>query len=291
MIVERELKTAPVASPEVATRQVRWARVFAAVVPVIILNTGWIANSEMKTNVTEITISTLFIGVAFILFMATLINTALRRLSGPRAAMNQVEMLALYSLTSVSSVVAGVGNLGFFAPFLGNITWYASSTNGYRGLWHLLPSCIGPRDPAILKGFYEGKSTFFQPEIMRAWAGPLVTWGVFFLVLFWTTLCLAAIVRRRWDEDEHLPFPIVSVPLEMTRDSAPLYRNRIFWLGFGVPCFLHSLNSLASMFPGIPSFPINSARDLVGGMAPPWSAVSPLFGGIHAARHRFWLPG
>jgi len=37
-------------------------------IPLIILNCGWIANSEMKTGVTEVTISSLFAGVLFILF-------------------------------------------------------------------------------------------------------------------------------------------------------------------------------------------------------------------------------
>jgi len=261
----------------------RWPRIALATLPIIVLNTGWIANSEMKTGGTEITISTLFIGVAFILFVATLLNLGIKKIGGARAALSHVELMMFYSLVSISSVIAGVGNLGFFAPFLTNITWYASGANGYKGLWSMLPSVIGPRDPAILKGFYEGQSTFFQPEIMRAWAMPLATWGVFFLLLFWTTLCLAAIVRRRWEEDEHLPFPIVALPLGMTRDGAPLYKNRLLWIGFAVPCFFHTLNTLASIIPAVPSFPINSAQDLLAGHPAPWNALSPIFKCVHPA--------
>ena len=221
---------------EPAVQKLRWLPILLSTLPLIVLNTGWIANSEMKTNVTEITISTLFIGIAFIFFLASLMNLAVRRLLGPKAALTQAELMMLYTLLSVSSVIAGVGNLGFFAPFLTNVTWYAGETNGYHGFWNLLPSCIGPRDPSVLRGFYEGQSTFFRPEIMRAWAGPLITWGVFFLILFWTTLCLAAIVRRRWAEDEHLPFPVVALPLEMSREGAPVYKNALLWFGFAIPC-------------------------------------------------------
>ena len=267
----------------VVLRPVRWRPLILVALPLIALNTGWIANSEMKTSVTELTISTLFLGVTFLLFVITLVNLAVKRLAGVRAALNQAEMMLLYSLLSISSVVAGVGHMGFFLPFLSNPFYYANSSNGWREFQHLLPPYIGPRDPAVLRGFYQGHSTFFQPQVMRAWAVPLCVWGTFFLVLLWTTLCLAVIVRRRWAEEEHLPFPVVVLPLEMTCEDAPIYRNKLLWLGFAVPCVFHSLNSLASIYPGVPSIPINSARDLAAGLPFPLSGIGPVFGGIHPA--------
>jgi hypothetical protein len=275
--------TQSVPEESIPGKPIRWGRVSFIALVLIVLNTGWIANSEMKTGVTEITISTLFIGVLFMLFVLTLLNLAVRRLFGPPAALNQLELLMLYSLLSMSSVVAGVGNMGFFLPFLSNAFWYATPSNGWRGFWHLLPWYIGPRDPNVLRGFYEGKSTFFQPHIMADWAPPLCVWAIFFLMLIWTTLCLACIVRRRWEEEEHLPFPVIALPLEMTREGGPLYQNKLLWLGFAVPCCLHSLNSLASILPAVPSLPINSARDLTANMPFPWTGLTPLFGGIHAA--------
>ncbi|MDQ2687499.1 MAG: hypothetical protein M3Y28_06485, partial [Armatimonadota bacterium] len=282
-MIAQENQTEPVEPPQEQSKPIRWLPLSIITFLLIILNTGWIANSEMKTGVTEITISTLFIGVTFILFIITLLNLLVRRWFGSRVALNQVEMLLLYSLLSISSVVAGVGHMGFFTPFLTNVFHYASNANGYRAFWRLIPWYVGPRDPAILEGFYAGHSTFFQPKIMAAWAGPLCVWSVFFLTILWTMLCLAAIVRRRWDEEEHLPFPVIVLPLEMTREDAPLYRNKMLWLGFAVPCFFHSLNSLASIYPLVPSMPINSAKDLVAGLPFPLSGLSPVFGGIHPA--------
>ena len=268
---------------EAALKPVRWLPLILTALPLIAFNTGWIANSEMKTGVTEITISTLFLGVTFLLFLITLVNLVVRRLIGTRAALNQPELMLLYSALSISSVVAGVGHMGFFLPFLANPFYFANNNNGWREFWHLLPPYIGPRDPTILHGFYQGNSTFFQPQVMRAWAMPLCVWSLFFLVILWTTLCLAVIVRRRWEEEEHLPFPVIALPLEMTREDAPIYRNKLLWLGFAVPCLLHSLNSLASIYPGIPAYPINSARDMAGGLPFPLNGLSPMFGGIHPA--------
>jgi hypothetical protein len=264
---------------------VRWGVIAAITLPLIIINTGWIANSEMKTYVTEVTISSLFMGVTFILFVATLINLAVRRFAGPKAALNQPELMAVYTLLSMSSVVAGVGHFGFFLPFLANPFDPHAAHTDWRSWIYLLPSSIGPRDPAVLRSFFGGHSTFFQAKIMAAWARPLTIWGIFFLVLLWTTLCLASILRRRWEEQEHLPFPIIALPLEMTKEGAPLYANRYLWLGFAIPAFFHTLNSLHSMYPGLPTVPMNSYHDFVqdAGLKTPWSGMGTFFYMLHPA--------
>lgn len=267
-----------------ARNPVRWLLVCALAIPLIVLNCGWIANSEMKTGVTEITISSLFMCVTFILFILTLLNLVVRRVAGPNAALNQAELMALYAMLSVSGVVAGVGHFGFFTPFLTNPWYYGSSSRKeWQDFWSMLPPSIGPRQPEVLKHFYSGNSTFFQPYIMRAWAGPLLVWSLFFLVLLWTTLCIVAVLRRRWADEEHLPFPVIQLPLEMTREGAPLYRNRLLWIGFALPAALHSLNSLHTLYPTLPSFAINSIHDIV----PEWNLPMPLtgFGTLYYALH------
>ena len=264
---------------------IRWPYVIAVALPLIVLNCGWIANSEMKTYVTELTISTLFLGVTFLLFVLTLLNLLLHRWAGPRAAMTQPELMALYSMLSMSSVVAGVGYLGFFTPFLANPFYYQTTSNGWQSFWHLLPSYIGPRDPEILRGFFLGHSTALDPHILAAWAYPLTVWGIFFLVLLWTTLCLGAILRRRWEDEEHLPFPIIALPLEMTREGAPLYRQPLLWAGFGIPFVLHSLNSLQSIIPTLPTMKMNSVHDLIpdAALSTPWTGAGTIFYQLHSS--------
>lgn len=273
----------PVAPP--APHSIRWALVLALTAPLIVLNCGWIANSEMKSGVTEITISSLFSGVTFILFVVTLLNLAVRRFARRGAALGQAELMSVYSLLSMSSVVAGVGNIGFFTSFLVNPFYYANQSNGWKTFWYLLPGFVGPRDPDVLDGFYNGHSTFFTPETMAAWAGPLVAWGLFFLALMWTTLCAASILRRRWADDEHLSFPVIAVPLEITRDGAPILRTKLMWLGFAIPCFFHSLNSLHFIYPTLPFMPFNHVQDLIPvyNLKAPVSGAGTLFYLLHPA--------
>lgn len=261
---------------------IRWGACLAVSLPLIVANCGWIANAEVRTFTTEGTISTLFMGVTFILFLLTLINLWVRRRS-PRAAMNQPELMVCYTLLSISSVIAGVGHYGFLTPFLTDSFYYDRPSNGWKGFWYLLPPYIGPRNPDVLHGFYDGESTFFRPHIIAAWLPPLAMWGAFYMVLLWTTLCLAAIVRQRWQDEEHLPFPVIALPLEMTKADAPLYRQKLLWAGFSVPLVLHSLNSLASIVPGLPTLKINSTHDLAGtiNLSLPWSGVDTLFYQLH----------
>lgn len=275
----------PLAAEIAAAIPIRWSAAIGVSLPLIVLNCGWIANSEMKSGITEVTISTLFMGITFILFVITLCNLACRRMFGPRRSLNQPEMMVVYTMLSISSVVAGVGHMGFFTPFLTAPFWYANSTNGWRDFWDNLPPYIGPRDPLVLKGFYEGHSTFFQPNVMAAWAMPLMVWGTFFLVALWTTLCLGAIMRRRWAEEEHLPFPVLALPLEMTRENTPIYRNWGLWAGFAIPGFFHSLNSLQSMYPTLPYLHLGTLHDAVNDipLQVPWTGVDSFFYLVHGS--------
>ena len=262
-------------------RPVRWAYPVCLALPLIVLNCGWIAYGELRANTTWTTIPTLFMGVTFMLFVVTLLNLAVRRWRGPSAALSQPEMMLLYTLLSMSSVVAGIGNFGFFTPFLGNVFHDATPSNGWQSFWPLLPSSIGPRDPDVLRGFYEGHSTFFQKPIMAAWAYPLIVWSVFFLLLLWTTLCLSVILRHRWADEEHLPFPVIALPLEMTREGAPLYKSRLLWGGFAIPFCVHSLNTFHGIYPTLPYLPMKDLQDLAPTLAYPWTGVDSLFYLLH----------
>lgn len=261
----------------------RWAYAVVVALPLIIFSGGWIAWSEIRTGVTEITITTLFISVAFLLFLLTGWNRLVHRLGGVRLALNQAELMVVYAMLSVATAIAGIGNIGFFTPFLGNAFRYATDANKWSQ-WHpYLPKWMGPSDPEILKGFYEGRSNFFQPEILRAWAFPLCAWTLLLLTLYWTTLCMAALLRRRWMDDEHLTFPVVALPLEMTREDAPLVRNRLLWLGFILPCALHSWNTIANLYPSLPPFPINTSQQLLSGMGRPLTGLGSILILVHPA--------
>ncbi|WP_395140342.1 DUF6785 family protein [Armatimonas sp.] len=262
------------------TVAVRWGRTLGLALPLIVLNTGWIANSEMRTKVTEITITTLFIGVAFLLFLLSVGNALVRRFL-PKTALRPAELFAVYVMLSLSSSVAGIGNLGFFTPFLTN-AWRYGPERGWEKFFSYLPTnLLGPRDPARLKDFYEGHTSFFTREALLAWGPSLAFWGVFLFLLFSTLLCLAYALRQRWADQEHLTFPVVALPLELCREGVPLFRNTLFWAGFVLPAFFYTLNTLAGMYPSLPSLPFNKPIDLMALNAPPFSGFGMVVALIH----------
>ncbi|HEX5324305.1 MAG TPA: DUF6785 family protein [Capsulimonadaceae bacterium] len=260
----------------------RWLLALLISLPLIVLNAVWIANSEMRTGITEVTISTLFSGVLFVLFILTLLNLLARRLFGPSRCLSQSELLIVYMLLSLSSSISGVGSMGFFTAILVTPFYYATPQNGWKNFWDDLPWYIGPRDKAIYNGYFNGYDSFFHVKYIVAWAGPLLVWSVFFLVLLFTMLCLAAILRRRWAEEEHLPFPVIALPLELTRTAEPgnkFFKSPLLWAGFAIPSFLHTLNTIASIKPGIPTLQPNTLHDLVPTfqLPFPWNGLDSFF--------------
>lgn len=102
-------------------------------------------------------------------------------------------------------------------------------------------------------------------EIWRAWIGPMIFWTPFFWALFFTTLCIAALVRKQWVERERLLFPLAEIPLAVTDSGAvwtmgeagrgsdpPLFRNRLFWMCLAIPCVVFTINAL-NFYPKIES--------------------------------------
>jgi hypothetical protein len=260
-------------NPVTTLPEIRWSRVVFISLLLIVLNSGWITYSEMKTTVTEITTSLPFLGVIFILFILTLLNNAILIISNSYIfALRSQEMRYIYTILIFSSIVAGFGHYGLLFPFL--MAPYRNGESGnFASLLPLLPSSIGPNLPTVVSDFFTGQRSFFDSEIFFAWLSPLLFWGLFTFFLLATSLCLAGFVRHQWADEERLPFPAVTLPLAMTEERPVLYKTRIFWLGFSLPALLHSLNTLNSLYPALPSLPINKALDIAPLLPFPYSGV------------------
>jgi hypothetical protein len=269
----------PPAPPD--TSPVRWGPIAVLGAILIVLNCYWIANSEMKTGVTELTVSVIFMGVLFLLFALVGVNALVRRRL-PGIALSQAEMLAVYGMLTLSSAVAGVGAIGFLTPFLGNVTYYADPSNNWARFRRLLPSWFAPADLRVLAPFYEGNESFFRWTYLRAWALPLLAWGLLFFVVLYLSLCFVSIFRAQWTDYERLPFPTAVLPTEMTRTDGGFFNNRLLWIGFWIPFVLQSLNSLHSLYPTIPGWAINHLQDFHEYFAQkPWSGTDAILVGLH----------
>jgi hypothetical protein len=220
------------------------------------------------------TIVSPFYNVIFILFLLTLFNVALSRWK-PRAALTQVELLAVYVMLSVASALHSSDMLGVLISMMGYAFYFATPQNRWDELIHPhLPRWLTVQDRDALKGFYNGDSTLYNGAHVQAWLLPSAMWILFTFVLVWTMICLAALLRRQWIERERLSYPIIEIPLALTT-GAPFFQNRLMWSGFAITFLTTLLNGFNYLYPGIvPAIPLKRQPLAPCFTSPPWNAIA-----------------
>jgi uncharacterized protein DUF6785/uncharacterized protein DUF6784 len=245
----------------------------ALLIPVVCI---WNEYDEIVAEGTDLVAMSLIISVVILLFFLVLINLALRKWV-PRIAFSQAELMYIYIMMTVSVGISGIGMTQFLVPQLGNLYHFANATNKWEDFWPYVPRWFVPRR-SVLPDFYAGQSTFYTWAHFSGWLVPILVWSGFIIVLLFCMLCMNVIIRRQWMDRERLTFPIVYVPLELTKGggAVDLFHNRSMWIGFTIPCVLETLASLNYLFPAVPSIPLKPNNDLNVGQYltdSPWNAV------------------
>jgi hypothetical protein len=246
------------------------------------LNSYWVVQMEViRYSAHPTTISLLF-NTIFILFCLTVLNRLVSRVA-PRAALERGELLLIYSILCIGSCVSGHDMLEVFVPML---TWtfkHADGTNTWATLInpHLRPALF-VSDPDIYKGYYRGNDSVWHLNYIRAWLPVTLIWTLFVSTLLFVMLCINAILRKQWTDNERLTYPIVQLPLEITREQAfqpqGLFLNRLFWLGFVIAGAVDMINSLNYYYPSIPTVLTPGFGQSYLDIAPffvtkPWNAI------------------
>ena len=105
--------------------------------------------------------------------------------------------------------------------------------------------------------FYEGESSIYNVEHIKAWLSPVLWWGLFILALFWVMLTINSILRKQWTENEKLSYPIIQVPLAVIEsERSSIFRDRMLWIGFAIAAFINILNGVAFLIPSVPMIPV-----------------------------------
>ena len=143
-----------------------------------------------------------------------------------------------------------------FILSLGHASWYATPENEWSELFsHYVPDWLAVKDKTALRGFYEGDSSIYRTENINVWLKPLALWSIFTVVLIFIFLCVTVLVRKQWTEREKLSYPIIQLPLAMTRNGTgnALFSNKLFLLGFGLMAVITMINALHFHFPAVPN--------------------------------------
>lgn len=273
--------TAAAQAFQVSRSRLRKRVIYGLGLPLLVLNAFFGTYAYVVVQALLWTQTSLLRGPLVLLFFLILFNLLVIRCAR-RYALSQAELLLLYTMLCLGTCAGG---LGFVQVLINQITavfYFASPSNGWEShLWPHIPLWMAPRQHAVLKSFYQGNATLYTPKILSAWAVPVAAWTAFIFALFWVFLCLVTLMRRRWVEEERLTFPLAHLPLEMTDQGgvSPFWKNRLMWAGFLVAGLLESINSLAYIYPSVPSIPIKpiGPNDLDAVLTTfPWNAAGML---------------
>jgi hypothetical protein len=215
----------------------------------------------------------------FLLILANAVAAWLRR----RRLFSRAQMAFVYIAVLVMAGFPGQQLVTYL--YLGMLgPAYYAKTNPESGFERTamphIPSWLVPSkngDAPVIKwafeGVPEGAHLPWQP-----WVKPLLAWTPFLLALLMLQLCVAALLRRRWAEEEQLAFPLARIPVEMISYAEPreawpsAFRKPIFWLGFMVPASIQSVYALHQYFPWLPQVDLNGNIGVVGGR--PWDELN-----------------
>lgn len=223
------------------------------------INAYWVIQMERIRYSAHPTTLSLFFNTVFILFILTMLNWVVGAAS-PRFALRRAELLVVYIMLGIASTLAAHDAMQVLVPMLAWPYRFARPENRWDELFiPYLPEWLMMSDKEAMRGYFEGNSSLYTPEHLQAWAMPVLMWTLFCTLLLWIMLCMNAILRKQWTEHERLTYPLIQLPMEMTDDNgrpggiAPLFRNRLFWLGFLLAGSMDIVNSLNLYYPWIPT--------------------------------------
>ena len=244
-------------------------------------NSYWVLHLSYIWDSNRPTSLALLFNVLFTLLVLIGFGAVLRRLR-PTLAFTQSELLTIYAMLCQASVFAGRDMLQVLVPLMGNGFWYATTENEWAQLFHQhLPEWLVVGKQEVLRGFYEGESTFYLQAHVQAWLGPTLIWVGFCLVIGVTMLCLNVLLRKQWQEHERLTYPIAQLPYEITRAALNtgnlrttphlFFNRRMMVIGLSIAAIVNLLYSLHQIDPVFPTIPLYRSFRLP---EKPWSAMN-----------------
>ena len=218
----------------------------------------------------------LYFNVIITLLIVCALNAVLGRISR-RLALNQSELLVIYAMLAVASAVCGLDQIQTMLPVVAHPFWHATPENHWQQLFlEKIPPWLTVTDDRALRAYYEFNQPLFSTPYWRQWLVPMAWWSGFSFTLLFVMLSLSSLLRKQWTEEAKLSFPIVQLPLEMTRPHTPLWRSKLMWIGFGVAFVIDAINGLHRIWPQVPSLlgELSAGRDLGQIVkAMPWRAI------------------
>lgn len=205
------------------------------------------------------------------LFLTVVLSFGWNRVAGRinrKFALGSGELAVIFCVMAVVSWLPGVQGkmvrqmvLPRYEELTTNANWQEA------GVTTRLPDRLFPRGT---DGEIIGEATHFgmiqggvkvENIPYGAWLAPLLNWMPFLLFLVLCLFALSLLVHRQWTRHEQLRYPIASVVDTLIRQDPKtlggrIFKNRMFWIGFGLIFGLNIIRYLNAWFPNnLPTIP------------------------------------
>jgi len=223
------------------------------------INIWWVTQYEIVIDAGSTTTLSVFYTSVFILLLAIGVNMLLVKYF-PKKALSQAELLIIYILLNITSSVVSHDFMHVFVSSMPFATRYATAENNWYNLFiNKIPDWAIVKDKAAVDAFYLGGDSFYQWKYVKHWIRPMIIWGIFMMVIFYVMLCINTILRKQWTENEKLAFPLVSLPIEMTKEKTDFFNSKTLYYGIAVAIVFTSIQALSSI---IPTFPVLNLKNM-----------------------------
>ena len=269
-----------------APSQVVFSGRFASARALIIGSIAAAATSYLVMQA-EMVVSSIRVGflqfppAAFGMLLLVTMLGALSRLISTKLRLSSTDLIVIYSMCLVSSMVSSHGVVEKFVPLLIAPGYGANSSNNWRELFwdHLQQRQVpfdlhGSTNQLVLTAFFARLQRGEQIPL-TLWVTPLITWGVLIVLVLFAFLCLAAILRKQWVDNEKLSFPLAQLPLEITSDlhGKNFFRSKPMWFGVAIPVVVFTVKAFHLIYPVLPDIPLSwIINDYL--TSPPWNNLA-----------------
>ncbi|HIE53545.1 MAG TPA: hypothetical protein EYP85_17470 [Armatimonadetes bacterium] len=197
-------------------------------------------------------------GAVTVLLALIFANAGVRWLAR-RFRLTRTELLLIFCMLLAMAAIPGQEYAQHVYLDIAGLVYYADGTIAPPRLYmqHVPPWLVPDtdREAPVIKRFFEGLREG-DPVPYRGWLVPLVIWTPYYLALYWTIVCLAALLARHWEEREKLLYPLMQVPRDLVETEgermSPLLKNKLMWGCFAFSCLLYILRGLHSYYPAVP---------------------------------------